>query len=378
MGEKGVSSLIVIVIMVVVIVAATICGYIILRRGFHRPIWVYGNDGFTSANGVVAGSGTVNDPYVIANWNINAKNTYGIEIAYTTAYFIIRNCYVHDGGGILFVNVKNGTVENNMVKNNGHGIWLDYFSSNNTIANNTFSNNGQGIYLSSSDSDNNIISGNTVKNNGSGIYFDSNNNIISGNNVESNQYGIYFYSSNNIISGNTVKNNQYGIYEYNPLPYASSNNLIENNLVENNGDLAIYFMNSQNNLISSNVIKNNYQGIYLAYSKTNLIENNTVVSNQYGVYLRDSSNNNQIYHNNFIKNSTQAYDNGSNYWDNGFLSGGNYWSDHPPIGFETTPYYIPGDNNSDRWPLIYPWTAANNEQNKDLDSENRRENRLNS
>jgi hypothetical protein len=50
------------------------------------------------------------------------------------------------------------------------------------------------------------------------------------------------------------------------------------------------------------------------------------------MYL-DYSGDNEIYHNNFIGNTKQAYDhNGFNSWDKGASVGGNYWSDHSCSG----------------------------------------------
>jgi len=36
--------------------------------GSHDPISILGNSDFTVENGVVAGSGTTEDPYIIAGW----------------------------------------------------------------------------------------------------------------------------------------------------------------------------------------------------------------------------------------------------------------------------------------------------------------------
>jgi parallel beta-helix repeat protein len=127
----------------------------------HPPIYIEGNDDLTPANGVASGSGTENDPYIIEGWDINAENAYGIWIKNTTAHFIIRNCYVHDGicfnYGILLESVTNGKIDNlksynnrsivfvassNIVITNSvvEGIAEDgirlYYSSNNYLLNN--------------------------------------------------------------------------------------------------------------------------------------------------------------------------------------------------------------------------------------------------
>ena len=273
----------------------------------HAPIYIDGDDNFIPANGVVSGSGTENDPYVIENWEISAENAYGIEIRNTTAYFVVRNCVVENGGGaydgIYLYNVVNGRIENCTVENNYCGIRL--ISDNNIIKNNTCSNNEFiGICL--------------------------------------------FFSSNNITKNNTCENNESGIYLYD-----SSNNITENNTCENNL-YGIYLRDSSDNsIIRNNKISNNDNGICLVFS-----------------------NNNRIYHNNFINNGTQAsVFFSTSYWDDGYPSGGNYWSDYTgediyrgenqdipgSDGIGDTPYIIPG-GNQDRYPLMNPIAAAHTEQ----------------
>ena len=63
----------------------------------RATIFIEGDDNFTAANGVVAGSGTAEDPYVIENWAIDASGAHGIHIKNTTSYFVVRNCLVENG-----------------------------------------------------------------------------------------------------------------------------------------------------------------------------------------------------------------------------------------------------------------------------------------
>jgi len=331
----------------------------------HDPIYIYGNDNFIPANGVVGGSGTAGDPYIIEGWDIIAENANGIEIRNTDVYFIIRDCYVHDGRaaqefGIYLSGVKNGKIYSNILKNNEHGIGLSD-SSSNFVSKNTVEKNLNGIYLFVSVS--NLISNNIVENNDGGIdlYFSSTN-FISNNACMNNEYGIrLFDSSNNILSSNACESNAVdGI-----CLSTSSNNTLSNNACESNY-YGIRLSGSSNNLVSNNNVEINTHGISLGHSDNNMISNNIVEKNDYGVYLCCESDNNIIYHNNFITNPTQADDECFNYWDNGYPSGGNYWSDYTGVdenqgenqdisgsdGIGDVPYNISGNANQDRYPLM--------------------------
>jgi parallel beta-helix repeat protein len=111
----------------------------------HVPIYINGNENFTPANGVNGGgTGTADNPYIIENWAIDASGANGIDIQNTTAYFVVRNCLVENGGwfycGIYLDNVINGKIENNTCSSNRNGIYLAS-SSNNDLTGNTCENN---------------------------------------------------------------------------------------------------------------------------------------------------------------------------------------------------------------------------------------------
>ncbi|MFH1101497.1 MAG: C25 family cysteine peptidase [Methanobacteriota archaeon] len=79
-------------------------------------------------------------------------------------------------------------------------------------------------------------------------------------------------------------------------------------------------------IIDHNQINNNGVGVYMYQSYDNIITRNTISQNTWAMSLDDSYTN-KIYHNNFISNPCFPMDNGGNQWDNGYLDGGNYWSD---------------------------------------------------
>jgi parallel beta-helix repeat protein len=131
-----------------------------------------------------------------------------------------------------------------------------------------------------------------------------------------------------------------------------------------NSELGGLVINCPGNRISGNNIANNYNGIYLIseYSSNNVISGNNIKNNEYGICL-DYSNSNFIYHNNFVNNTSQVYNarQSVNIWDNGYPSGGNYWSDYAGKdvngdGIGDTPYVIDNDN-IDHYPLMSPWSS---------------------
>ena len=73
------------------------------------PIHIDGNLGFNETNGVSSGDGSISNPYIIENWDIDASVSHGIYIENTNVYFVIKNCVIHDGkdnyNGVCLYNV---------------------------------------------------------------------------------------------------------------------------------------------------------------------------------------------------------------------------------------------------------------------------------
>jgi parallel beta-helix repeat protein len=123
-------------------------------------------------------------------------------------------------------------------------------------------------------------------------------------------------------------------------------------------------------------------GIYLDSSSSgNIISGNNITQLSYiGLYIYDSSGN-SIFHNNFINPPWVAdvycVPGSVNVWDDGYPSGGNYWTTYVGYfagvdlckglyqnetgsdGIGDTPYFIFESNDADRYPLMkpYPWAA---------------------
>jgi parallel beta-helix repeat protein len=296
------------------------------------------------------------------------------------------------GNGTTLTNRSNVTIRNMTIKNFYSGIWLDSSSYNTLSGNNITANNQNGILLM--DSSNSTLSGNSVvANNDYGILLsDSSNSTLSGNDVEDNSYGVLLsYSSNSTLSGNSVANNGYGI-----LLMASSNSTLSgNDVTANYGEGVGLGYSSDNNVLSGNNITENFRGISLSSSYDTLFGNNITANNAYGVLLGYHSNgnvlsgnnvtanneygielyyssNNTVCHNSFINNAEHVHVDTPGYansWDDGYPSGGNYWSGFSNVDVKSGPYqndtgsdgivdtpHVMDANNTDRYPLVHPWS----------------------
>jgi hypothetical protein len=171
-----------------------------------------------------------------------------------------------------------------------------------------------------------ISNNNLIENNGSAIVLTGYSSTISNNNIEYDNRGIGTNSAYSVIFGNNITNSV---------------------------NWGIYFEGS-NNVVVANYIANNRWGIYL--SPAFPPENNT------------------FYHNDFVNNVKQVNigsPNSVQIWDDGYPSGGNYWSNYAGVdltsgtsqnqlgsdGIGATPMVI-GPNNTDNYPLIAPFDIS--------------------
>jgi parallel beta-helix repeat protein len=139
-----------------------------------------------------------------------------------------------------------------------------------------------------------------------------------------------------------------------------------------NNEYAIYFEGDVYSFnITNNNISNNTHGIFLEPMDNdfNIISENLVADNEFAINI-SQSNNNLIYHNNFINNTFQASDDSINKWDNDYPQGGNYWSDYSGVdnykgpnqdipgsdGIGDTNYTIDSDTK-DNYPLMEPYPS---------------------
>jgi parallel beta-helix repeat protein len=110
---------------------------------------------------------------------------------------------------------------------------------------------------------------------------------------------------------------------------------------------------------------NNTWGIYLHdKSSDNTFIGNTIANNSIGIHIADpASQYNIFHHNNLINNTNQvSFIGGLNYFDDGYPSGGNYWSGYTAQDLNHGPYQNKTGSDgildeaylSDKYPFAYP------------------------
>lgn len=321
-----------------------------------------------------------------------------------------NNIKVNGGAGIDLFESSSDTLSGNNIANNNWGIYFAW-ASNEVLRSNSMVDNDYGIYveiggdlldyLQDADASNTIdgkpvywwvnkqdmvvppdagfvalvnctritIRDLNIAKNGQAILLAfTSNSEITRNNIANNYDGIMLESSlgNSISRNNIVANFGDGI-----LLFRSSSNTISENILAMHWGDGIYLESSSGNKISgNNITANDRYGVGLTFSSRNTISRNNIVNNMYGIYFYSSSNN-MIFHNNFTYNQFQAYSIGSseNVLDDGYPSGGNYWSDYVGVDRFSGPYrnkpgedgigdrpYILDVNNIDRHPLMQPYT----------------------
>jgi len=347
--------------------------------------------------------------FTISN-NLISKNYWGIRIQRSQNHTIRSNLINSNQIGIEVYGSPNITIEDNILKFNkaylkgvGTGIVLSN-SEGCTLRNNTLSDNDYNFgvegtetkhfiqlidssntvngkpmyylvneknrkvpedagYVAVVNSRNILVTNVTVDYNFQGVLFvNSTDSIIQNSRMEINRNGIFLLdSTNNLLENSTITHLE-EYYKFGPGIHLerSNNNTISLNRLSNNL-MGIRLYDSHNNTINGNSVKNTIErALILRHSDSNLVFLNSFVNGWQGVYTYWASKN-IFYHNNFVSNSIQAYNDVfslNNIWDNGYPSGGNYWSDYKGIdhdgdGIGDIPYYI-DSLYMDRYPLSKP------------------------
>ena len=283
---------------VCVLTALLICLSIgALAREPHAPITILGNDDFTAANGVLYGTGTLDDPYIIAAWKIDVPvgTAYGIKVENASAHFVLRELTIDGareerGAAIRLGFVSAATIENCLISNTLNGVAI-ISSTDVVMRDNSLQVTGIGLSVIGAVTDEyrhtidetNLLNGYPIN-----YFCERNGERVSG--LNSNNLYIaacenMTITDNEIIDGDGIQ-----------LAFVSSS-LIDSNVAYRNCEDGISLYWSNDNTITDNELGNNqHAGIQLWLSNGNKLSENRLLANSYGAIV-SASDNNYLYSN---------------------------------------------------------------------------------
>lgn len=185
---------------------------------------------------------------------------------------------------------------------------------------------GNGIHLWKSERFE--ITGNDIRGTRDGIYFSfANHTQVRGNRISQVRYGLhYMYSNANTFEDNLFTDNVAG----SALMYSNGITLRRNRFVANRSQRAygILMHSVDDTHVVDNIIQGNTVGLFLEVNTSDRIEGNLVAGNYIGLRITDSSSENVITRNRFVRNLHPVESNGLNQANHWASDGrGNYWDD---------------------------------------------------
>jgi len=252
----------------------------------HDPISIMSDDDLVAENGVVSGDGTIDDPYLIAGWTINAQTDVGIRVQDISVNVVIQNCLIigqrQRGIGILLREAKRVRVLGCSFSDLGSGIFL-YQNPGLCLEKNTLADCRRGI--EGTESDGITMLGNNV--------------------VGSREHGVFLWRCHDVLlAGNVISDCRNGIY----------------------------LDSCHRNALDGNQVEESDRGIFLWDCFDCAIIGNVLRACELGLALVHTSERNTVFHNVFAENSRHATcDEAGNLWDNGYPEGGNYWAEEATI-----------------------------------------------
>jgi len=268
----------------------------VFAGGSHDPITILGNSDFTVENGVVSGSGTTEDPYLIAGWEIDvpADTRYGIKVENTTAHFVIRGVILREAGDLQGAAIRLGfvsaaTIEDTTIATSINGIQMSSCTDV-TLRRNVLYVTGQGLRVTGESAEeyrHDITETNLLNDYPISYLVDKNGETVSG--LRSNN--LYVVASRNmIITENEISDGD-GIV----LAFVEDSQITNNKAYRSRPVLTengISLSNCTGNSIHGNEFANNARaGINLWLCSDNDLAENQLLANDYGVILAASDNN---------------------------------------------------------------------------------------
>lgn len=369
----------------------------------HDPIKIIGNDDFLPENGVVSGSGSTEDPFVISGWEILVRSGSGIAISNSSVSFVIDEVHVNGTANysnmiysVYLYNVSNGRIKNSLLNNTNVGVYMSGCTNCSIQQNSILAVNVDAVAIM--DCVNTNIVGNYILGAG-GIEADdwADSTVflnyfrwcemgiivwqgygldIAQNFFDSCQHCTYLITSEwSTIQGNAGFGCWYGAQVsmcFNCSVVANTFAIMTATGISVN-NFSFDILVAYNQLMAckyGSVWVDNCNNVVI---RDNVLENGEMTYDPYGggVFL-DTNGNVSVYHNNFINNidlQAEDYVGSENRWNDSYPSGGNYWSDYYgvdlnngpnqdnpglPDGIGDEPYDIDGDSR-DNYPLMTIW-----------------------
>jgi len=287
---------------------------------------------------------------------------------------------------VVIVTASNTRISDFTIQNSGNvagdvGVYL-FHVSNCLLSRCRIVNNNEGVRVGGGSGAYNVIVENEVNDNNAGVtlvmcaYNSIVNNTITNNTHWTSGWGICLADSyQNTVSSNIIVQNSNGIWVDTP-SFNPTGNEISKNYIAENSHSGVLLQYSHGNYITANKFFDNSRSIsFEVYCDDNIITENTIENSIYGIDFVQSNRNNQFYHNNFINNTVQVHPEGTNStWDDGYPSGGNYWSNYAGSDIFCGAYqnetgsdnigdspYVIDANNVDNYPLMRPYVPFDNE-----------------
>jgi parallel beta-helix repeat protein len=297
-----------------------------LGGGTRGPIAILGDGDFTAANGVVGGSGTRDDPYIIAGWEIDVPQgvPYGVKVESASSSFVLRGLVIRgaassDGAAIRLGFVSAARMEGCSISSSTNGVELAS-STDVILERNVLVISGRGLVITGESAaeyrhaidESNVLNdypirylygrdGETVSGVKTGNLFvaASRNMTITDNEVICGDGIQLAFVETSAVTANRVRRASPVPVESGITLYRSSGNTVSGNLIWNNRRAGIYLWLSSGNVLTGNELDANDTGILLAASDQNEISGNVLSFNPTGIDLSAGSTGNVLMKNVF-------------------------------------------------------------------------------
>jgi len=320
----------------IALIGVAVWGGVVTGLGAARgPITILGNRDFTVENGVIAGTGTADDPYVIAGWEIDvpAGEYHGVRIENVTDAFVLRALVINgaaalDGAAIRIAFAAGGAIESCAVASSVNGVEI-LSSMDISMTNNILYVQGLGLRVTGESAteyrhaigDSNMINDSAVQ------YFygldgeriegletrhltvaGSRNVTVVGNTVLDGDGIQLAFVTDSTITANIAGRNSNVPTEHAMHLYASERNTVSSNLLKNSRLAGIQLTLSSQNEISANYFGVNDTGIRLIGSNDNRLVGNELLGCYTAIWLVGGSQENRIEENIIIGRVTEDGD----------------------------------------------------------------------